>query len=972
MAPLQLKRTLTRLVAAMALAGAAPASAQVFPFTSGPIPMCDTSTFTATVSGVGWLITPNGWNWGPYLDNVVLNITTNHPQTLQITLTSPAGTTLLLSAFNGAGGQNYTNTNFPYWGGANITTASAPFNGSYNPQGGTLDVFSGQNADGVWTITVIDTACVGGGPGPGGPWTPGWFNGGVGSGGFSFGFSSPPPPCWIDMGSPSTNICAGETADILSGFENSWWWDASATVYVTLDWSGGVVPNPYAVSASGTYYVEVSDWMNGCTYWGMYTVNVAAGIALGPDQVVEQCSGAGPVDLTTLFDFTGASGSAWTLNGAPIANPMAAAAIVPGVYEVTASNAGCSDVAQVTLSFNSGPTLGPDQALTICEGSTIDLASLFETGGLAANWNLDGAGIAPPIAASLAGVYSVSVTDADGCSDVAEAFLAVQPLPSLGADQSIGLCSGTTADLTALFATTGLSTTWTLNGAAVPDPSAVSAAGDYQVVATDVIGCSTSATVTVTVWSSPSLGADATASICAGDAADLTALYSTAGLAASWTVGGAAVADPASVSMAGTYTLTVTDANGCSDAANVTVSVAANPVLGPDQQVSVCDGTTTDLTTLYATGGASTSWLLNGAPVTDPSAVASAGAYTLTVTNASGCIASAVVTVSVDPSPALGGDQAPAICEGGSFDLTALYATTGLAEEWTINGGAVADPSAAAVAGSYRLVVANATGCTDTAWVMLTVNANPALGADQYFTLCPWQTVDLSTAFPVAGLNASYTIDGMPLADPTAVADSGTYVITVSDANGCSDEATAFIVDVECLCIADFEAEARCLQDPARFTLLADSVILSARWDFGGAASASIAIDPEVRFGAEEEVRVTLEATLTCGVVIVERVIPIIDCSDSCSVWLPNAFTPDKDDRNDAWTWRGECEPQDFSMAIFNRWGEVVFETTDPGDAWDGSYRGGPAPDGVYAYRVGYRLPYQKARQVAGSITLLR
>ncbi len=103
-------RAIRRTVVLLALAISVPANAQTFPFTSGPIPLCDTSTFTATVSGVGYLITPDGWNWGPYLDNVLLNITSNHPQTLSISLTSPAGTTLLLSAFNGAGGQNYVNT----------------------------------------------------------------------------------------------------------------------------------------------------------------------------------------------------------------------------------------------------------------------------------------------------------------------------------------------------------------------------------------------------------------------------------------------------------------------------------------------------------------------------------------------------------------------------------------------------------------------------------------------------------------------------------------------------------------------------------------------------------------------------------------------------------------------------------------------------------------------------------------------
>ena len=96
------------------------------------------------------------------------------------------------------------------------------------------------------------------------------------------------------------------------------------------------------------------------------------------------------------------------------------------------------------------------------------------------------------------------------------------------------------------------------------------------------------------------------------------------------------------------------------------------------------------------------------------------------------------------------------------------------------------------------------------------------------------------------------------------------------------------------------------------------------------------------------------------------------DCSDSCSVWIPSAFTPDNDGRNDSWTWNGECEPEDFSMEIFNRWGELVFASNDPLRSWDGTYGGALSPDGVYVYRAGYRLPYQKRKEVKGSITLVR
>jgi gliding motility-associated-like protein len=131
-------------------------------------------------------------------------------------------------------------------------------------------------------------------------------------------------------------------------------------------------------------------------------------------------------------------------------------------------------------------------------------------------------------------------------------------------------------------------------------------------------------------------------------------------------------------------------------------------------------------------------------------------------------------------------------------------------------------------------------------------------------------------------------------------------------------------------------------------------------------------IDPLLRFTGEGDVIVTLVATLSCGVDTVERTIHVDDCSDSCWVYVPSAFTPDQDGINDSWTWKGECFPEDFSMEIFDRWGEVMFSSTEPWRSWDGTYNGAFVPPGVYAYRVGYRLPYQERKEATGSIAVLR
>lgn len=936
--------------------------AQSFPFTSGPIPLCSTSTFTAEVSGIGTLYPP--WmEWSFSLQMLEINITTDHPQTLQILLTSPEGTTLLLSEYNGAGGENYTGTQFIYDGWQNITTGTAPFTGMWAPQGGSLSAFDYEQADGTWTITVIDTACAGGGSGPGGVWTPGWFDGGA-SGGFGFAFNEP-PPCWGGIPNGMAYTCAGAPVDLLDFYQTS---SSGYDYYFMMPDGWTQVPDPSAVTEPGFYQVSAFDIWTGCSYWAQFEVIAQPAAALGADQVVAQCSSAGAVDLTALFP-PGGYTPIWTLDGAPITVAEASAATAPGVYELIGeTNSSCNDTAQVVLTFTAGPTIGADQVLNICAGTGADLTTLYTTTGYAAEWSFGGTPFTTPTAATAAGVYTLEVA-ANGCTDQAEVTLNVQPMAGLGPDEAIDLCTNSSLDLTALYTTTGLTTAWTVLGAPISDPTSVSAGGTYRLVASAGASCTDTAFVVVTSLVPPSLGMDMIGTTCAGEGEELTSLFVLTGLSTTWTVDGAPVPDPAAATVPGLYMLIAQNASGCQDTAHVLLNVVTGPVLA-DQAAATCAGTPMDLTALYSTGSDATAWTIGGAPVADPAAVTAAGTYTLTVTNASGCSGTAEVVLAVNEAPVLDADRTVTICTGAVLDLNGLYDTDGLPPLWTIGGATVPDPGVVAEAGIYRLVVINAAGCSDTAVVELVVSPGPSLGDDLSFTLCPWQTVDLSTVFPVLDMTASYASDGQALADPTAVSAPGTYTVTVTDANGCTDEAQASVTAMACLCEADFTEDAHCIQDPTKFTLLADSAIVAASWDMNGVLSTEI--DPVVRFSAEEDVLVTLRATLSCGVVTVERTISVQDCSDSCSVWIPSAFTPDNDTKNDTWTWNGECRPEDFHMEIYDRLGEVIFKTNDPERPWDGTCKGVMSPSGMYAYRVGYRLPYQERKEVVGSIALLR
>ncbi|MCO5275831.1 MAG: gliding motility-associated C-terminal domain-containing protein [Flavobacteriales bacterium] len=935
--------------------------AQNFNFTSGPIPLCDTTYFTATVSGIGALVYPGSFSDGYYLSDVWLNITTNHPQTLQIFLTSPNGFVLLLSQFNGAGGQNYTDTHFNGW--QNITTGTAPFTGSFLPQGGSDlgNYFAGWSGDGIWTLTVIDTACANGGTGPDGDWVPGSFGGGGGGGGgptggagMGFGYNIGNP--WVHLPDVTVYLCPGGSVDILG-----YYWES---VYI-----GGVLgtpdpPNPNAVTTPGTYGVVGSHWDQN------FIINSYPADPLGPDQSVVQCDLSVPVNLAALFQVTDLT-LTWSFNGSPIPASTAVSATNAGVYQVIGQNAnGCNDTALVTLA-NGSDFLGADQSLNICNGSSTDLTTLFPTSGATETWFFGGTSIPAPTAASNPGTYTLVATAASGCADTAEVVLNALPAVALGADQAATLCSNATVDLAALFTTTGLSSAWTLNNATVPDPTAVDTAGLYTLVATNGSGCSDTAQVTLVSAAAPVLGPDAAQATCEGNTVDLTASFNPAGLTTAWTLSGAAVPDPTAVGATGLYTLVATNAAGCSDTAQVAVTINPDPVLGADQSITACTGHPVNLGSLYDTAPHVAVWTVNGTPVPDPAAVTNAGSYLLTVTSSEGCSATATVDLAFVPAPDLGADMALTICADSMIDLATLYPTTGLSATWTQGSALVTYASGVALPGMYQLVVSNG-ACTDTAKVVLTVNPNPSLGEDQPFTLCPWQTVNLGTLFPTDGLSTAFTLNGVPVANPDSVHAAGVYAVTATNAAGCSDVANAIITNMDCLCEADFQTDALCLQEPAQFTLIADSTVQAVHWDFGGAATASTELNPEVHFEAGQDVPVTLQATLSCGVVTVEHIVHVEDCSQSCHLWFPNSFTPDKDDKNDMWNWAGDCTPDPYKLMIFNRWGELIFSTTDPHDAWDGTYGGVPSPIGVYVYKAEYQFPYQDAQTAIGHITLVR
>jgi large repetitive protein len=334
-----------------------------------------------------------------------------------------------------------------------------------------------------------------------------------------------------------------------------------------------------------------------------------------------------------------------------------------GPYHVTVTGAnGCSATsAPVDVTVNTPATPTISGTLSFCAGGSTAL-----TASAGASWSWSNGATTQSINVTSPGPYHVTVTDANGCSAQSAPVTVTQNTPTTPTiSGTLSFCAGGSTTLTA---SAGASYSWS-NGATTQSIN-VTSGGQYHVTVTDANGCSAqSAPVTVTQNAPSTPTISGTLSFCAGGSTTLTA---SAGASYSWSNG--ATTPSISVTSAGQYHVTVTDANGCS-AQSAPVTVTQNTPATPtiSGALSFCAGGSTTLT---ASAGASYSWS-NGA--TTPSInVTSAGPYHVTVTYANGCSAqSATVNVVQKARPTAAVTGNATICAGSSATISA--ALTGVA-----------------------------------------------------------------------------------------------------------------------------------------------------------------------------------------------------------------------------------------------------------------------------------------------------
>ena len=661
-----------------------------------------------------------------------------------------------------------------------------------------------------------------------------------------------------------------------------------------------------------------------------------------------------------------------------------------GNYSVTITDAsGCTKTGTVSIVSASQPTVtatSTQAGCTVANGTATANAS-GGTGPYTYSWSPSG-GSASTANNLNVGTYTVIATDANGCTNTNTVNITTTGAPTVTVTTTPTGC--TVANGTATANASGGSGTytylWSPSGGNASTANNLST-GIYSVVVTDANGCSAVTTVSVSQTGNvPSTTAATTNTVsCFGGSngsATATPSGGTPGYTYIWNTTPVQNTQTASNLSSGTYSVVVTDVNGCTATSIVAITQAASITLTANLTNSIsCNGNSNGSSSAIASGGTpSYTYSWNTSPIqnTQIATGLSAGNYNVTVTDANGCTKFTSVTITQPQALSISTTPTNVTCNGGSNGSATVGVTNGTSPYTYIWNTAPAQHTQTATglsSGTYSITITDANGCTKQSIVLISQPPPITLFVSGNDTICKGYKATLTAT--VNGGTPVYTYTWNPVSQngssivvtPTT---SSNYSVEVTDANGCTSLIQTLNVLVLSTPVALFDtASAGTFGSTYLFSDLStpSAAITVWNWNFGDGNS-STQQNPVHSFPGAGTYTVTEVVFNKFGCPdTFKRVITINE-----GILIPNVFTPDGDGINDVW-YVPNSGMKEFNVEIFDRWGTKVFESTSDEIRWDGrSSSGKLLSDGTYFFvlnaylKVGYG---EKNYSTIGYITLL-
>lgn len=747
----------------------------------------------------------------------------------------------------------------------------------------------------------------------------------------------------VDAG-PDRLLCPGDTITL----------DAGPGVDTWL-WNTGAGTQTISVSTAGVFTVS-GDNSCGTAY---DTISVLNGsnptVDAGPDTVI--CAGttilldAGP--LADLY--------VWTTGDTTQTTTISSS----GLYVVVGATACGFDTDSILVSAASAAVIDAGPDLNLCPGDSV----ILDAGPGAATYSWNTSATTQTITVSTAGTYIVNGSDICGNdADTVIVTMLTTAATDLGAD--IDLCPGLTATLDA----GPLADSYTWNTGDTTQTIDVTTGGLYIVIGMNACSADTDSIV-VTLLAATVVDAGSDVSICPGDSVVLDAGTGAASYLWSTTETTQAI----TVNAGGLYIVTGTGVCG-NDADTVNVTMLPDPAvdLGPD--LTVCPGTSI----LFDAGaGYSYSWFSGDVTQTVGINVTGNTLVYVTVSNSCGSATDSVM-VNVSPTPTIDAGPDATLCPGDTLALSSATTSGSGTLLWTTSGtgsftsASSLNPSyiAGSDSGSVTLTLTLTDSCgsySDN--LIITMNPAPTGLLTATDTVCYGEIIFLDYTGNATTL--LWTGGAGDIADSSlfstiytpAMGEDGTVTFHATYTNICGTVTDSVVVWIADSNTADFDWSPSQIYvgTTVQFNNLSGAGNTSYGWNFGDSATSTVS-DPSHIYNNPGTYSVTLEGTDAAGCPASVTHSLVVLPADTL---IPNVFSPNGDGINDNLVFTLPPLRQ-FHVQVFDRWGKLMFTSTDIKNSWDGTVNGKPCPEGVYFFELRASLLQAGTIQYAGNATLLR
>ncbi len=708
---------------------------------------------------------------------------------------------------------------------------------------------------------------------------------------------------------------------------------ATGTSPYTYDWGGLGIGSPINNVCAGNYNLTVTD-ANGCTGTGSIVVNEPPPLTVGEASTDETCAG----DNDGTITLTGGGGTAGYNYDIGFGAPNGTGAFTnlpPGTYNYTVTDAnGCTVTGSITIVV--GPSCCPmtntvASTNPLCAGACDGTITLTENlGAPTVTYSIDG-GVTTQTSGNFtnvcAGTYNILIEDGNGCQYI-DVVTLTDP-PALGGSittQTDVSCNGV-CDGAVTVAGSGGTPPYMYDiggGAQASGTFNGLCAGANNMTVSDANGCATTAVITVNAPTTLTVNISNDTIICDGGIATITSngVGGTGPYTYAWNDPNATLGSTLNIGIAGTYTVTVTDANGCMAQASVIVATNTAIIVTAQFDQTICSGETL---TISATGGGG-----SGGPYT----------YHWTNDDGSGWTASGA-SVSISPTGTT--TYTVTISDGCGSTTTTDQVTVTVHQTPTVN-----------------FTVDNTSGCTPVT-AGFTNLTDPMLIGN-----CFWNFGDGNTS---NDCNPTHTYQVPGCYDVT---------LTVVSPDGCMNDTTF----TQLICVyeypqADFvfgPQSANIMEPVVNFSNHSTDAV-TYEWIFDQLGT-STDTNPSFTFPGDQpgNYNVCLVAAninncmdTTCYSVMI---------NDVFLVYVPNTFTPNGDGVNDYFVpVLNGIDPLSYQLSIFDRWGKLVFESHHSNLQWGGAIGGNgeTGQQGIYVWKLEVSdATTSKRHTFTGHVTLLR